>query len=510
MAIDLLNDNSSSEVNGIILTKTGAQYEQLPEVQNELIYFRDGRLLLAEDASTETVHYWRSLIRILDLTHANYKTEKVKSDVIRQFYLDDAIAQNKKDSSETQQDIARIFVQAVAQNTSDVHIIYGDELNPRIEFRINGDLFLYGNYTESVIQSYATTIYQTMCDISGATYNPKEGQDARISDKRFIPESIQGIRVGTIPTSHGSAMTCRLLYKETVNGTSRLELGFTKQQNKDLSFICADGNGLVIIGGPTNSGKSTTLKQELNALYVSSNGTRRIITIEDPPEYPIVGALQSPVPSADSEDERTKMFHGSIRASLRNDPDIIMVGEIRDHPSAELTFNAAITGHQVFTTLHVNNAFQIPDRLINIGIREDLVFDPDLVKGLCCQRLVKVLCPYCKFHLTEKHLHWFNELQLETIANLDWLTNKIYLRNPVGCDFCKSRGTISRTLVTEVVRTDRKLLNLLRDRNVIEALIYWRSKGGIRMVEHALLKIYEGSLDPFETAQIVGKLYGFE
>jgi len=178
--------------------------------------------------------------------------------------------------------------------------------------------------------------------------------------------------------------------------------------------------------------------------------------VEDPPEYPIPGAIQTPVANVSTAEERSAAFQAAIKAAMRLDPDVIMIGEIRDTPSASLALQAAMTGHQVWTTLHANNSIAIVDRLIDLGVPAEILCDPAIVSGLVSQRLVKTLCPHCKVSLKNAIGSLSIREEYERIAKYIDLES-VYIKGE-GCDKCSGSGLLGRTVVSEVILPDNKIM----------------------------------------------------
>jgi type II secretory ATPase GspE/PulE/Tfp pilus assembly ATPase PilB-like protein len=228
--------------------------------------------------------------------------------------------------------------------------------------------------------------------------------------------------------------------------------------------------------------------------------------VEDPPEYPIPGAIQTPVTNAETEEERRRQFQKAIQATMRLDPDIILIGEIRDPVSAALAIEAASTGHQVWTTLHANNAFAIFARLQSLKLSMDMVTDPSIISSLSCQRLIKELCPKCKLPYHE-HAHLFSEDQKDRLMAAAEEIRSVRIRNPKGCDHCSGTGIVGRTVVAETIITDQTLMDHIRRGDKLAAMHHWRTRqGGVSMIEHELTKINAGIADPFDVEDSVGEL----
>lgn len=329
-------------------------------------------------------------------------------------------------------------------------------------------------------------------------------QDARISDKRKIPVNLDGIRVATTPQVDGFVMVLRLLYNDASNDLDLVKLGYSEEQVESVQQMMKRPTGVIVIGGPTGSGKSTTLQRILGTIIRDTQGRKHIITVEDPPEYPIRGAVQTPVANAHTEEERSREFQKAIKASMRLDPDIIMLSEVRDNPTARLVVQAAMTGHQVWTTVHANSDVAIIDRLRDLGVQMDLLTDPTVIGGLICQRLVKKLCPNCKEPLKNK-MGSFDDDSLKRVLSVASLED-VYVQGE-GCSHCRNSGVAGRTVVAETVLTDNKLMAFLKAGERLEAIKYIRRDlGCVSMLGHAIQKVNQGLIDPFQAEDVVGPL----
>jgi type II secretory ATPase GspE/PulE/Tfp pilus assembly ATPase PilB-like protein len=230
-----------------------------------------------------------------------------------------------------------------------------------------------------------------------------------------------------------------------------------------------------------------------------------VITVEDPIEYPIPGAVQTPVTNAPTEDERSRLFSAAIANAMRLDPDTIMIGEVRDRASAQNALRAAMTGHQVWTTVHANGAIAIVDRLVDLGLPLEMVADHTVTTGLISQRLVKLLCPGCRKPLAGHE----RELPADLLHRLQRVLGHlagVYLDGP-GCDQCRGLGTIGRSVVAEIVLPDAQFFELIRKGQKVAAMEYWqRELQGRTMLEHAIEKVAAGLVDPRTAERTVGHL----
>lgn len=492
-----------------VLTLPGNEFA-LPdaELRNYLCYLDDGTLLVAKS------HVFNPHVRafVARLNRMGRQCNIIHADlaVIEQKYAD---AQKNAEgagkaggytASQMQKGAADLFKKAVEMRASDIHIRVSKRARTRILFRVHNDMeFVYEN-TYEFGEQLCATIYQAMADVSDATFETISRQDARISDKTKLPEKVDGIRIATSPQVDGFIMVLRLLYNDATDSVDLGQLGYGVEQADAVQYMKRRPSGINIIGGPTGSGKSTTLQRVLTSIHKEYQGRKHIITVEDPPEYPILGAVQTPVTNADTEEERSRAFQAAIKAAMRLDPDVIMIGEIRDTPSARLAIQAAMTGHQVWATVHANNAMAIIDRLIDLGVPTEMVCDPSIISGLICQRLVKTLCPHCATPLTD-HVARYRQADLNRIASVVML-DRVRVRGE-GCSHCRNTGVAGRTVVTETIVTDEAMMAFIRKHDRIGALNYWRhEQQGISMLAHAIQKVEGGVVDPFMAEDVVGPL----
>jgi len=272
-----------------------------------------------------------------------------------------------------------IILQAAQQNASDIHI-EPEENYLRIRFRVDGDLreiMKPSNQTHGAI----ITRIKIMAKMNIAERRkPQDGRIELVVNNRDLD-----LRVSSIPTIYGEKIVIRILDR-SVFLRNKTELGLLPKEFERFNKLLKNKNGIILVTGPTGSGKSTTLYSMLSEL---NDDSKNIVTIEDPVEYRMRGVIQSQVNIKAGFD-----FSNGLRSFLRQDPDIIMVGEIRDNETAEIAMRAAITGHLVISTLHTNSAVSSMYRLINMGIEPYLVASS--IKGIIAQLLVKSICEDCK------------------------------------------------------------------------------------------------------------------
>jgi len=482
----------------------GGKFEIPLEQRRYIAYLSDGRLFVTSSHVTNqyTFEYAAKLHSL------NQKVERVVTtlEVIEHLYktgntADRALAVRDTEFKTEGLDLIK---HAADSGASDVHIRVNKK-RTEILYRINGDLIYQREDVAEYGEKLCTTLYQALSDTSDTNFKIKERQDARIADKDKLPSGINGVRIATTPTDSGSLMVMRLL---TDNNAPTLEaLGWNRKHVSNLNFMKSRPFGMNIICGPTGSGKSTTLQRTLRDKIDENEGRIHVMTVEDPVEYPIPGAVQTSVTNASTSEERKRKFEDAIRASLRLDPDVIMIGELRDLSSAELAFHAALTGHQVWATLHANNPIGILDRLISMGLDRYLIADPNNLTGLISQNLVKVLCKGCKVSYTEalgKNL--ISDGIRARVESVSKNIENVHIRGD-GCPACKNTGVSGRTAVVEILVPDQTFMDHYLKQNKQAAISYWRDQlQGQTMIQHAIEKMDAGLVDPMLAEEVVGPL----
>ncbi|TWT99696.1 putative type II secretion system protein E [Botrimarina colliarenosi] len=303
----------------------------------------------------------------------------------------------------------------------------------------------------------------------------REAQDGRFmvqlgADKRRVD-----LRVACLPTTHGERLTLRLLAIEASRMTLN-RLGLTEQGHKLFAAAIAQPQGMILLTGPTGTGKSTTLYAALRHRLANNPG--RIITVEDPVEHDIVGVAQVEVDTAD------KVAFGSVlRNILRSDPDVIMIGEMRDFESVDVGIKAALTGHLVFSSLHTNSAAGAVTRLIDMGVEPFLV---GATLRLCvAQRLLRRLCPKCR------QRREMSPAEARALGHPDMAGSAIY--EPVGCELCGKRGYRGRVGVFELLPVSPSMQRLIVERAPEPELTAEAKKhGGMSMTDDAVEKLLAG------------------
>jgi type IV pilus assembly protein PilB len=335
-----------------------------------------------------------------------------------------------------------LISQAVADRASDIHIEPG-ERDVRIRYRIDGVLHEVMRPPKS-IQSGIISRLKIMAEINIA--ERRIPQDGRVNMK--LAGKAVDLRVATLPTVYGEKIVMRILDKSTAL-LKLSDLGFLPASMESYERSFKKPYGTILVTGPTGSGKSTTLYATLNIL---NEDTKNIITVEDPVEYRLAGINQ-----VQTNNKAGMTFAAALRSILRSDPDIVLVGEIRDKETATIAIEAALTGHLVLSTLHTNDAATTPTRLIEMGVEPFLV--ASALDCIVAQRLARRLCDKCAegYHASTDelaHLGWDVESDQETVE----------LFRPVGCSYCGKTGYRGRFAIHEVLTVTEEIERLIVDR----------------------------------------------
>lgn len=463
----------------------------------------DGRLLVA-DGQAMNAHVLSYCAR-LERMGKPFQRVFTRIDRISQTYQADAGGAARLDHSRMQQTAKELLNTACQQRASDIHIRVR-KFSAEIYFRVHNDLVQVSGHPRDFGERLLATLYGAMTTVSDNAYKPNERQDASIGDRDKLPEKLYGVRIATAPTGEGSVMVLRLLYNDAGDEIDVRPLGFSAEHAALLQLFKEQPQGMNIISGPTGSGKSTTLQRLLAGEIRESEGKLHVITVEDPIEYPIEGAVQTSITNAGSEDERSRLYSAAIANAMRLDPDTIMIGEVRDRASAQSALRAAMTGHQVWTTVHANSAMAVIDRLVDLGLPLAMVADPSVVSGLVSQRLVKLLCPHCKKSLPA-HRHEVGEALLARLQRvLGVAIGQVCIAGD-GCAHCRQHGTIGRTVVAEVIAPDARFFDHIRAGEKGLAMAYWLAElDGKTLMQHAIDKVAGGSVDPRMAERAVGHL----
>ncbi len=372
-----------------------------------------------------------------------------------------------------------ILVDAVKRGASDIHF-EPEYAFLRIRYRIDGVL----ETVRSLHKTYMPGITVRLKVVSemniAETRAPQDGRLSLTLNGRPVD-----FRVSTQPTIYGENIVLRVLDREkSIVNLDRMNL--SKETMGKLDIMLARPEGILVVTGPTGSGKTTTL---YSLLAQVNDETVNIMTLEDPVEYPLTLMRQTSVNEVARMD-----FANGIRSIMRQDPDIILVGEVRDKETAEMAFRAAMTGHQVFTTLHTNSALGAFPRLLDIGIQPDIMAGN--IIGIIAQRLVRMLCTHCK--------EAYAPSQEERILLGPAADSVSFLYRPVGCKSCGNKGYRGRTPIMELLVMDGDIDELVARRATAKELRAEAvSKGFRSLAEEGITRVLEGATSLAEVARTV-------
>jgi type II secretory ATPase GspE/PulE/Tfp pilus assembly ATPase PilB-like protein len=488
----------SKEIEKLIVEGAGEGDIAKQALEEGMITMAQDGILKAVEGVTSTEEVWRvagqtefleniyeelmsqSLSRAVDIS--DDKLEAVSKNMDSFKKLEELIrTSNQKDA------LKLIFAAGLLLEAGDIHV-EPEEDEVLVRFRIDGILQTVAHIPLNEYPSFLGEIKM----LSGFKTETREGvKDSRFAialEKPFgkITETKTDVRVSIILGGYGETVVMRLLNKSAV-ALDIENLGIRKQNLEKILHEVKKPNGLFLNTGPTGSGKTTTL---YSLLRVLNNPEVKIITVEDPIEYQLSGILQT-----QANDEGGYSFPTALRALLRQNPDIMMIGEIRDEETASIATQSALTGHLVLSTLHTNDAPGAVSRLINMGVRSD-----DLAtsaNGFMAQRLVRKLCPVCKVKV---------KIETEAKKKIEEILKKVSPKSgveipktaeemfhPKGCEKCNGIGYKGRTTVSEILVVDREIKELI-SQNALSMQIRDKAieNGMITMAQDGILKVLEG------------------
>lgn len=363
-----------------------------------------------------------------------------------------------------------VLLEAIRNRASDIHF-EPFETEFKMRYRIDGVLYEMLPPPKSIAVAIASRI-KVMSNLDIA--ERRLPQDGRI--ELVVSGNPVDLRVSVLPTIFGESVVMRVLDRSNVS-LDLERLGLREDDLRLFRQLIHRPNGIVIVTGPTGSGKTTTLYAALNEL---NEVTEKILTSEDPVEYDIDGLVQCQI-----NEDVGLTFGKCLRSFLRQDPDIILVGETRDLETAQIAVQASLTGHLVFSTLHTNDAPSSIARLLDLGLEPFLV--TATLEAICGQRLVRTICPHCKeeFHPTE-------DMLMELGLTSEKTAGRVFYHGK-GCDQCRNTGYSGRLAIYEIMVMDDEIRDMIIQRRSTGALREAARKRGMRTLrESGLLAIYDG------------------
>jgi type IV pilus assembly protein PilB len=443
--------------------------------------------------------------QISDLLKKTEQSQRVLEEVTEGFTLDvvgdeenadetlsiDRLASDEGDIAPVIKLVDTTIFNALERRASDIHIETRDQ-ELAIKYRIDGVL----QYAMSPIAKewYASVIsrIKVMSELDIAERRVPQDGRFRVRYKGRLID----FRVSIMPTIHGEDAVLRVLDKESMSEKfARLTLdvvGFGESDIVKFRRYIKEPYGMVLVTGPTGSGKTTTLYAALSEI---KNDEDKIITIEDPVEYQIKGITQIPV-----NEKKGLTFARGLRSILRHDPDKILVGEIRDQETAQIAINAALTGHLVFTTVHANNVLDVLGRFLNMGVEPY-----NFVSSLNCilaQRLVRIICPHCRHRVT-----YDDDMLVESGLNIDeWRDIPLYEGR--GCMECSGTGFRGRTAIHELLDLSERIREMILERRATSEIKRAAREEGMTFLRQSALERVRAGITTLREANKVTFIEG--
>jgi len=377
-----------------------------------------------------------------------------------------------EDSSRVVRLVNSTIFDALRADASDIHL----ESNPAgmvIKFRVDGVLGVVGSVASVALTEQTISRIKVMSELDIAERRVPQDGRFRVS----IGGREVDLRVSIMPSIHGEDAVLRILDKQSLTdqlkGLQLTSLGFDEKISAILRRLANEPYGMLLVTGPTGSGKTTTLYAAISEI---NNGTEKIVTIEDPVEYQLSGVLQIPV-----NEKKGLSFARGLRSILRHDPDKIMVGEIRDAETAQIAIQSALTGHLVFTTVHANNVFDVLGRFMHMGV--DPYSFVSALNGVLAQRLLRVNCPQCVADdLPSAALLADSGLSREDVAGFRFRAGQ-------GCGHCRGSGYKGRKAIAEVLHLNDNLRELIVARAPIRQIKEAARQNGTHFLRDSALDL---------------------
>ncbi|MGD9628262.1 MAG: GspE/PulE family protein [Pyrinomonadaceae bacterium] len=424
--------------------------------------------------------------RVLQEAASGFKISLVKETEQGEEVLDLDRLATDSDMSPIIKLVDTIIYNAMESRASDIHIEAGDR-DVRVKFRIDGALYAKVDPIDIAYHQTLISRIKVMSELDIA--ERRVPQDGRFR-VRYKGRTVD-FRVSILPSAFGENCVIRILDKEQISeefkNLSLDVVGFDEEDLRRFRLYIKEPYGMVLVTGPTGSGKTTTLYAALNEIR---NDEDKIITIEDPVEYVLQGIMQIPV-----NEKKGLTFARGLRSILRHDPDKVMVGEIRDEETAQIAIQSALTGHLVFTTVHANNVIDVIGRFLNMGVEPY-----NFVSSLNCvlaQRLVRLLCHTCK-----RHYEPTNEELIESGLRPEDVNGKEFFRN-VGCDACNHTGYRGRTAIHELLDMSDSIREMIIERRPGSEIRRQAEKEGLSSLrESAVKKVFAGHTTLYEINRV--------
>lgn len=394
--------------------------------------------------------------------------------------------------SSQQQRLRLLVKEALELEASDIHLEVRHDI-ARIRFRKHGELILHAEWLPKLGREIASVAFNKETDHAVSHFNPLIPQNA--SMPLTIDNKEIRLRLASLPAHQGFDVTMRIL----TTGDDKIEtlesLGYLPEQVDLLKKATNMPFGAIIMAGPTGSGKTTALASCMRLI----SHQRKIFSVEDPVEKLVPNATQVPI----NTEHYDRGFANMTRTVLRMDPDVIVLGEIRDEDTAHIMARAAITGHLVFSTVHANTATDIVTRLVDLGVSRALLASTNLLVCLVCQRLAPLLCQHCAIPLENAPLDSSQLLHWQNIFGDAF--NQLKIRGK--CSQCHQLGIRGRTVIAEIIWLDETGRQFIQNGDLLAWRNYLKTQGFISYPERLLNLVKTGQCDPYDAEKLIGDIY---
>lgn len=414
-----------------------------------------------------------------------------------------------------------LIAQAFDAGASDIHIETRELTYAKVFFRIHGKRMPQSDIAYDTASAMGSTLYTVEADSSskGTNWSKDLICDGAIEKVMKNGSRIQ-VRFHSAPIHPAGNfhIVMRILRMDAEASQPVENIGYAEKMVQALEEIIIGAQGLVILVGPTNSGKSTTLQSLIRRIYQRRGENTKIITVEDPVEYTIANACQMGVSKGRKDlldDGKGSVFEKYLAASLRADPDVLMVGEVRTNETASMVKDMVLAGRKILTTIHAYEALAVFPRLRELGVPESVLYMDGFISGVVYQRLVPVLCPHCSLSFQEgvsrNLVHQALKERVDMVC--DHEIHNVRVASPDGCEHCGGKGIIGRTICAEIMVPDRQLLHTIRGGDPVEIQRAWEDASphaledlGVTAMAHAIYKMRKGMLDPNDVEAQIGRI----
>ncbi len=506
------------EMVGTLVTGPGGLLA-IPKEQRGLVaIFQSGQVVVAK-GSRWSVDVKAVLDRAGQLGQEIVAIHEIESDVIHGFYDAAMAGPEEADSAprqiERQRELRRIIAMAAEERASDIHIhVHASHCEVRI--RVHGRLCHLINRTSHEGLSLINAAFAVAVDQGSETGTTSYMKGALGRASGLLPPTVDIIRLQYTPTSgHRASLVMRLKYAFGRDRHDIEQLGYLPDQIRDIAVMRRRTSGMYLLAGKVSSGKTTTLQRILNAMVHEKRFEISAYSLEEPVELSIEGAVHVAI-APRSDQTRGEAFVEAIKSTLRSDPNVVVLGELRDRALAGYAIELAMTGHALWTTIHSGSALGILDRLHDLGVDTWKLCEPSVIRGLMYQRLIGVICPACRIDyptaIGDGRLS--DDLAGEVVALTGKPAPHLYIRGD-GCDRC-SRGLGGRTVVAETVLPDPRLLDHYANGNRVAMRQHWLltrregGAGGIPVMHHAMIRVGTGDCDVNEVEEEIDLVRAYQ